>query len=65
MDMKSKIIAYIETQNISKVQMAQELHMDLDKFEQGNTLDWTAEELLKICVYIQANPEQFYDRKLY
>ncbi len=65
MDMKSKIIAYIETQKISKVQMAQELHMDLDKFEQGNTLDWTAEELLKICVYIQANPEQFYDRKLY
>lgn len=65
MDMKNKIIAYIEAQNISKIHMAQELHMSLDKFERGNEVGWTAEDLLKICVYIQVEPEQFYERKLY
>ena len=64
MDMKNKIIAYIESQQLSKVHMAQELHMNLDKFERGNQVDWSAEELLKICVYMQVNPEQFYKKKL-
>ena len=63
--MKNKIIAYIESQNISKIQIAQELHMSLDKFECENEVDWTAEELFKICLYIEAEPEQFYERKLY
>ncbi len=64
MEMKNKILAYIETQQFSKVHMAQELHMTLDKFEQGNQIDWSAEELLKICVYIQVEPEKFYEKKL-
>ena len=64
MDMKNKIIAYIESQQLSKVHMAQELHMSLEKFERGNQVDWSAEELLKICVYMQVNPEQFYKKKL-
>lgn len=64
MDMKNKILTYIESQEFSKVHMAQELHMNLDKFERGNQVDWSAEELLKICVYIQVEPEQFYEKKL-
>ena len=64
MDMKNKILAHIETHNISKVKMAQELHMSIDKFQCENQVDWSAEELLKICVYIQVDPEQFYERKL-
>ena len=64
MEMKNKILAYIESQQLSKVHMAQELHMTLDKFVQGNQVDWSAEELLKICVYIQVEPEKFYEKKL-
>lgn len=64
MEMKNKILAYIESQQFSKVHMAQELHMTLDKFVQGNQVDWSAEELLKICVYIQVEPEKFYEKKL-
>ena len=63
MDMKNKILAYIESQQLSKAHIAQELHMNLDKFERGNQVDWSAEELLKICVYIQVEPEQFYEKK--
>lgn len=63
--MKNRIIAYIESQKLSKVHIAQNLHMDLEKFERGNQVDWSAEELLKICVYIQVDPEQFYESELY
>lgn len=62
--MKNRILAYIETQKFSKVQLAEELHMDIEKFQRGNQVDWSAEELLKVCVYIQVEPEQFYEKKL-
>lgn len=65
MDMKNKIIAYIEAQNLSKVDIAKELHMHLDKFQSGNQVEWSAEELLKICFYIQVNPECFYESRLH
>lgn len=63
--MKNRIIEYIESQQLSKVRIAQNLHMNLDKFERENQVDWSAEELLRICVYIQVDPEQFYESQLY
>lgn len=63
--MKNRIIEYIESQKLSKDRIAQSLHMNLDKFERGNQVDWSAEELLRICVYIQVDPEQFYESQLY
>lgn len=65
MNMKNRIIEYIEAQELSKVCIAKNLHMNLDKFERGNQVDWSAEELLQICVYIQVDPEQFYESQLY
>lgn len=64
MKMKNRIIEYMETCEISFDSLSDALDIDRNKFEKNNKQDWNAEELLKVCAYLQIDPWKFYEKRI-
>lgn len=64
MEMKNKMLDYIETYGISVEHLSKVLNIDLEKFQQSSRQDWNAQELLQICSYLNIEPTEFYTRKI-
>lgn len=54
----------MEKSEISKKEVAKELRMDEEKFERECENNWSAEDLLRICRYLQVDPRMFWERTL-
>ena len=64
MKMKNRIIEYMETCEISFDHLSDTLKIDRNKFEKNSKKDWSAEELLEICAYLDIDPSKFYEKQL-
>ena len=62
-EMKNKILIYIESCGISIEHLAKNLKISMDKFDRNNSENWNAEELLEICTYLEIDPMTFYTKK--
>ena len=54
----------METCEISFDSLSEILNIDRNKFEKNSRQDWSAEELLEICTYLQIDPQRFYEKQL-
>lgn len=54
----------METCEISFDHLSDTLKIDRNKFEKNSKKDWSAEELLEICDYLDIDPSQFYEKQL-
>lgn len=63
MEMKNKVIDYIEDCGISVVYLSEVLDMDRDKFDKTSEKNWEAQELLEVCAFLNIDPMKFYKRK--
>ena len=59
--MKNRIIDYIEQEKMQKEQICRRLSLYQEKLDKESTVDWTGEELLEICQYLNINPYDFYE----
>lgn len=64
MKMKNRIIEYMEACEISFDSLSDTLDIDREKFEKNSKKDWNAEELLRICAYLEIDPNKFYERQI-
>lgn len=64
MEMKNKVLDYIETCGISVEHLSKVLQIDSKKFQRNNKEDWEAQELLQICNYLKIDPVNFYTPKI-
>lgn len=64
MEMKNKILDYIDDCGISVAELSQRLQIDKEKLDKESPADWNAEELLQICAYLKIDPVNFYTGKL-
>lgn len=64
MEMKSKLLDYIETCGISVDYLSRVLNIDKEKFQDNGRQDWDAQELLQICGYLKVDPLEFYIKKI-
>lgn len=63
MEMKNKVIDYIEDCGISVAYLSDVLDMDRDKFDKTSEKNWEAQELLEVCAFLNIDPMKFYKRK--
>lgn len=63
MEMKRKIIEYMEEENISIDYISGILHIEQKKFDKNGDIDWNADDLLKICAFLDLDPMQFYKKR--
>ena len=63
MEMKNKVIDYIEDCGISVAYLSEVLDMDRDKFDKTSEKNWEAQELLEVCAFLNIDPMKFYKRK--
>ena len=64
MEMKNKVLDYIETCEISVEHLSKVLQIDSKKFQRDNKENWEAQELLQICNYLEVDPLTFYTPKI-
>ena len=64
MEMKNKVLDYIETCGISVEYLSKVLQIDFQKFQRDSNEDWEAQELLQICTYLKVDPLDFYTPKI-
>lgn len=64
MQIRLQILDYMEKSEISMEDIAKELKMDKKKFQKENKKNWSAEELLEICRYLQVDPRMFWETTL-
>ena len=64
MEMKNKVLDYIETCEISVEHLSKVLQIDSKKFQRDNKENWEAQELLQICYYQEIDPLTFYTPKI-
>lgn len=64
MEMKTKMLNYIETCGISVEHLSRVLNIDVEKFRADSKQDWDAQELLQICSYLNIEPTEFYTNKV-
>ncbi|MBQ3782125.1 MAG: hypothetical protein IIT46_12750 [Lachnospiraceae bacterium] len=60
MNMKNKVLDYIEEKNVSIDILKEKTGLKSEKFERGNDVDWSAEDLLVICAYLDVEPMELY-----
>lgn len=60
MMMKEKVLDYIEEQNISVELLRANTRLRAEIFDRENGVDWSAEELLVVCAYLQLEPMELY-----
>ncbi|MDE6313402.1 MAG: helix-turn-helix domain-containing protein [Lachnospiraceae bacterium] len=63
MEMKNRILDYMEASSISVAELSDSLQIETEKLKKGNKADWDAQDLLKICAYLEIDPMEFYARK--
>jgi hypothetical protein len=64
MEMKNKLLNYIENSGISVEDLSEELEMDIKKFQWDDRYDWNAQEFLQVCSYLNIEPMQIYTKKI-
>lgn len=64
MEMKNKLLNYIDDCGISVDNLSEQLQISRDKFDKNNKKNWNAEDLLRICAYLKVDPMGFYIKKL-
>lgn len=64
MEMKNRIIDYMDDCGISVADLSESLQIEKEKLEKESKVDWNGEELLRICAYLKIDPMDFYTRKL-
>lgn len=64
MQIRTQILDYMEKSKISKSDVAKELMIDVEKFEKESEENWSADDLLRICGYLQVDPRMFWKRTL-
>lgn len=63
MEMKNKVIDYIQESGISVDYMSEILQIEKDKFDKNNGVNWEAQEFLEICAFLNIDPMKFYQKK--
>lgn len=63
MEMKNKVIDYIQESGISVNYVSEILQIEKDKFDKNNEINWEAQELLEICAFLNIDPMRFYQKK--
>lgn len=64
MEMKNKLLNYIEDSGISVEYLSEEPEMDIKKFQLDDRHDWNAHEFLQICSYLDIEPTRIYTKKI-
>ena len=64
MEMKNKVLDYIEACEISVEHLSKVLQIDSKKFQRESKENWEAQELLQICNYLKIDPVNFYTPKI-
>lgn len=64
MEMKNKIIEYMNEQEVSVDEISEGTKISKDKFQKESNVDMTASEMLSVCAYLGVDPERFYTRKI-
>lgn len=64
MEMKKNIIEYMEEQNISIDYISGILCIEQKKFDKNGDIDWNADELLRICAFLDVDPMRFYKKRI-
>lgn len=62
MQIRLRILDYMEKRKISTDEVAKELHIDKEKFQKDSQKNWSAEDLLEVCGYLQVDPRMFWER---
>ena len=53
----------MEEENISIDYISGILHIEQKKFDKNGDIDWNADDLLKICAFLDLDPMQFYKKR--
>ena len=64
MEMKNRILDYMDDCGISVAELSESLQIETEKLKKESKADWNAEDLLQICAYLKIDPMDFYTRKL-
>ena len=64
MEIKSRIIDYMESNKADIDRISRETGIALDRFVRDSGSEITADELCRLCVYLNVRPEDFYTRKI-
>lgn len=64
MEMKNKVLNYVETCGVSVEHLSRVLNIDIEKFKEDSRQDWDAQELLQVCSYLNIQPMEFYTSKM-
>lgn len=64
MTIKYNVIKYINEHQLSKERISIDTKVDREKFNKNSRKNFTAEEFLRICAYLEVEPEIFYKKKL-
>lgn len=64
MEMKNKVIDYIQACGISVTYLSEALQMEEEKFSKNTEEDWEARELLDVCAFLNIDPMSFHTKKL-
>lgn len=62
MQIRLRILEYMEKSKISVDDVAKELQIDKEKFQRDSKKNWSAEDLLEVCGYLQVDPRMFWKR---
>lgn len=62
MQIRLRILDYMEKKEISADDVARELQIDKEKFKKDSKKNWSAEDLLEVCGYLQVDPRMFWKR---
>lgn len=62
MQIRLRILDYMEKSKISTDDVARELHIEKEKFQKDSQENWSAEDLLEVCGYLQVDPRMFWKR---
>ncbi len=64
MEMKNKIIDYMESCGIDAKKVSDETGVSLRRLTRQSDADIDADDLCKLCTYLSVKPEDFYVRKM-
>lgn len=64
MEVKGRIIDYMELHKIDIDRTSRETGIAPDRFKRDSGRDISADELCRLCAYLNVRPEDFYTRKI-
>lgn len=64
MEMKNRIIKYMKLHELDAGRIAEEIGIDIGGLTQDSGVEMSADELCRLCVYLNVRPEDFYSKKI-